>query len=248
MIRLEGVVKEFRGAGGAFARPIRALDGVSLRVAPGECLGVVGLNGAGKSTLVRVLLGYARPTRGEVEIDGHAPRAYVERNGIAYVPERVAIPGRWTVLLALQAYAALAGLGPDTEQRIDQALEMLGLHPLADRRVSALSKGNVQRLAIAQAFLADRRLMVLDEPTDGLDPVWIARLRELIAGWRAADPARAVILASHNLAEVERLATRIVLIHRGSVREELEPRPDSPGSLERRFLELVADWDAEEAA
>lgn len=248
MIRLEGVVKEYRGTGGAFARPIRALDGVSLRVAPGECLGLVGLNGAGKSTLVRVLLGYARTTRGEAEIDGLPPRAYVERNGIAYVPERVAIPGRWTVLLALQAYAALAGLGAETGERIDQAVDMLGLHPLVDRRVAALSKGNVQRLAIAQAFLAERRLMVLDEPTDGLDPVWIARLRELIAGWRAADPARAVLLASHNLAEVERLATRIVVIHRGSVREEIQARPDSPGWLERRFLELVAGWDAEEAA
>lgn len=248
MIEIEGLVKEYRGTGGAFARPVRALDGVALRIEPGECVGVVGLNGAGKSTLVRVLLGYARPSRGRVRVEGLPPRAYVERHGVAYVPERVAIPGRWTVLLALRAYAALGGLGSETEDRVDLALHRLGLHLLADRRVSALSKGNVQRLAIAQAILSGRRLMVLDEPTDGLDPVWIARLRELISEWRAEDPARVVILASHNLAEVERLATRVLAIHRGRVRHELVPRPDTPGALESRFLELVGRWETEGAA
>lgn len=250
MIRFEGVTKEYRGTGGAFARPIRALDGVSLRVEPGECVGLVGLNGAGKSTLLRVLLGYARPTSGEVEVDGLAPRAYVERHGVAYVPERVAIPGWWTTRGALEAYAALGDLGADTAGRVDAALHRLGLEPLADRRVAALSKGNVQRLAIAQALLADRRLMVLDEPTDGLDPVWIARLRDIVADWRAADAGRAVVLASHNLAEVERVATRVLVVHRGSVREELRVAAEPPGTLERRFLELVAGWDAgdEEAA
>lgn len=247
MIRFDRVVKEYRGAGGAFARPVRALDGVSLMVQPGESVGLVGLNGAGKSTLLRVLLGYARPTSGEVEVGGSSPRAYVQEHGVSYVPERVAIPGRWTARGALEAYAALGGVGADTAERIEQALRRLGLEPLADRRVAALSKGNVQRLAIAQAILADRRLMVLDEPTDGLDPVWIARLRDIVAGWRAGDPDRSVIIASHNLAEVERLADRVLFIHRGRIREELTLR-NSRGSLERRFLEMVGTWDAEEEA
>ena len=108
MIRIEEVVKEYRGPfGGAFARPVRALDGVSLEVAPGSALGLIGLNGAGKSTLLRVLLGYVRPTAGTAAIDGLAPREYAERHGVAYVPERVAIPGQWTVRGALEAYAAL---------------------------------------------------------------------------------------------------------------------------------------------
>lgn len=248
MIRFEAVVKEYRGTGGAFARPVRALDGVSLRVAPGECVGLVGLNGAGKSTLLRVLLGYARPTSGEVEVDGLTPRAYVEKHGVAYVPERVAIPGWWTTRGALEAYAALGDVGADTDARVDAALDRLGLAPLSDRRVDALSKGNVQRLAIAQALLADRQLMVLDEPTDALDPVWIARLREILGEWRAADPTRAVVLASHNLAEVERLATRVLVVHRGTIREELPIEGEPAGALERRFLELVAGWESEEEA
>lgn len=251
MIRFEGVVKEYRGTGGAFARPVRALDGVTLGVAAGECVGLVGLNGAGKSTLLRVLLGYARPTSGEVVVNGVPPRAYVEAHGVAYVPERVAIPGHWTTRGALEAYAALGGLGADTEQRVDAALHRLGLAPLADRPVAGLSKGNVQRLAIAQALLADRDLMVLDEPTDGLDPVWVAALRDIVAEWRAADPDRAVVLASHNLAEVERMATRVLVVHRGRIRDEITLGGEPRGTLERRFLELVAGWaddEAEEAA
>lgn len=247
MIRIHEVVKEYRGSGGAFARPVRALAGVSLEVAAGESVGLIGLNGAGKSTLLRVLLGFVRPTSGEVEVAGMAPRAHAERRGVAYVPERVAIPRGWTVRGALNAYAALAGLDADADARVDHAIVRLGLEPLAGRRVSALSKGNVQRLAIAQAILAERDLMILDEPTDGLDPVWIARLRSIIREWRAEAPGRVVLVASHNLAEVEMITDRVVVLHRGEVRERLSTR-EAGQALEPAFLDLVARWEREEAA
>ncbi len=240
MIRLSGVTKEY---GGRFGLPsgcaVRALDGVSMEVPPGTALGVIGLNGAGKSTLLRVLLGYVRPTAGEAEIRRLAPRAYVERHGIAYVPERVAIPAQWTVRGALTAYAMLGDLGDDARERVEAALRRLGLEQLAERRVGQLSKGNVQRLAIAQALLGDRELMVLDEPTDGLDPVWIAELRRIVAEWRAADPTRVLVFASHNLPEVERIADRVVLLHEGRVLEELEPRSGAHPDLESAFLREV---------
>jgi ABC-2 type transport system ATP-binding protein len=241
MIQLTGVVKEY---GGPFRRRVRALDGVTLRVEPGTALGVIGLNGAGKSTLLRLLLGYVRPTQGEATIGGVPPRSYAEREGIGYVPERVAIPARWTVRGALQAYAMLGAPGDDAWQRVDTALERLGLRELAGRRVGELSKGNLQRLALAQAFLAERRVLVLDEPTDGLDPEWIARLREILALWRAADPQRVVVCASHNLPEVERLSDRVVVLHEGTVREELDLRagPHPGGTLEERFLARVQGW------
>jgi ABC-2 type transport system ATP-binding protein len=245
MIELEGIVKDYRGRLG-LGRRVRALDGVALRVEAGEAVGLVGLNGAGKSTLLRVLLGYVRPTAGRAALAGLAPRTYVERRGVAYVPERVAIPPQWTVRGALEAYATLDDLGDEAAERVDAALRRLGIEPLSDRRVGALSKGNLQRLAIAQLLLADRELMVLDEPTDGLDPVWIAELRGIVEEWRAADPRRVLLLASHNLPEVGRLTRRVLVLHEGRVRAELETGAlAAAGSgLEAEFLRLVRGWEA----
>jgi ABC-2 type transport system ATP-binding protein len=240
MIELKNVTKLYRAPLG---EPVRALDGVTLRVAPGSVLGVIGLNGAGKSTLLRLLLGYVRPTQGEATIAGLLPRVYAERHGVAYVPERVAIPGWWTVRGALRAYAMLSDLGDDAWDGVEAALGRLGLEPLAGRRVGRLSKGNVQRVAIAQALLGDRKLMVLDEATDGLDPVWIAELREIVAEWRAADPERTVVLASHNLPEVERVADAVLVLHAGKVRERIEDA-GGEGGLEGRFLRLARRWEA----
>ncbi|MEX2572374.1 MAG: ABC transporter ATP-binding protein [Gemmatimonadota bacterium] len=238
MIELDEVVKTYRESFPLAGRRVRALDGVSLRVAPGTALGIVGINGAGKSTLLRILLGYLRPTSGEARIDGSAPRAYVEARGAAYVPEHASVPPGWTVRGALRAYAMLGDLGHDAWERVDAAIERLGLAELAGRRVRALSKGNLQRLAIAQALLGDRKLMVLDEPTDGLDPVWIAELRDIVREWLARDPARILILASHNLAEVERIADRVLLLHAGRIEGELGTG-DGGASLEDRFVARV---------
>ena len=245
MIQLENIVKDYRGPGlGLRGKPVRALDGVSMRVSAGTALGIIGVNGAGKSTLLRLLLGYLRPTSGTVRIGDLDPRAYAERKGVSYVPERVAIPPHRTVRVALDAYAMLGDAGDDAAERVDRALARLGLTDLAGRRVGTLSKGNLQRVAIAQTLLAERRLMVLDEPTDGLDPVWIAELRRIVADWRAADPERVLIGASHNLPEVERLADRVVVLHEGRVRQDIMLGTASAGplSLEDRFLRLVAGW------
>ncbi len=241
MIQLAEVVKEYSAP--PWRAPegkVRALDGISLRVEPGTALGIVGPNGAGKSTLIRLLLGYLRPTSGEVRVGGLAPREYVERHGIGYVPESVAIPRRWTVRGTLAAFAAL-GEVPDPTARIDRTLGMLGLEGLAGRRVGALSKGNLQKLALAQALLGTRRVLLLDEPLNGLDPVWVARLREILAGWRAEDPERTLVVVSHNLPEVERAADRVAVLAGGRVRAELDLRTPERGGSWR--LE-VADADA----
>jgi len=240
MIELSEVTKAYARPWYRFGGPVQALDGVDLSILPGSAVAIVGLNGAGKSTLLRLLLGYVRPTGGVATIAGVHPRAYVESAGVAYVPERVTIPRHWTVRESLRAYAMMGDLGDDAWDRVEASLDRLGLTGLASRRVGALSKGNLQRLGIAQALLADRQLLVLDEPTDGLDPVWIVEFRSILAEWRAARADRIVILASHNLPEVEHLADRVVLLHNGRVREEIETGGGEPRSLERRFLELVA--------
>ena len=231
MIHLSGVSREF----GIGPRPVRALDELTLEVPAGTALGLVGPNGAGKSTLVRLLLGYLRPSSGQISIANLAPRTYVERFGIGYVPEQVAIPPYWTARGALHAFAALAELERDVAERVDQVIQQWGLAPVEARRVKALSKGNLQRLALAQALLAPRKLLILDEPTDGLDPEWIARLRDILRDWRAADPERTLLIASHNLDEVERIADRVAVLRDGRLQEVVDLRAAPVGPLVYRL-------------
>jgi ABC-type multidrug transport system ATPase subunit len=239
MIRLAEISHEYRSLWRP-GRSVRALEGVSLEISPGEAVGIIGLNGAGKTTLIRLLLGYLHPTSGVVEVAGRPPRRYVETYGIGYVPERVAIPGHWTVEGALQVYALLGNLGEDGPERVEAALALLGLAELRDRRVAGLSKGNLQRLAIAQALVHDRELLVLDEPTDALDPVWIAELRTILDRWRAGDPRRTLLVASHNLPQVERIARRVIVLHEGRVRADFTlGEGASPEPLEDIFLRMV---------
>jgi ABC-2 type transport system ATP-binding protein len=224
MIQLQDVAKEYGGwTARARGRVVRALDGVSLHVPPGTAMGIVGPNGAGKSTLIRLLLGYIRPSGGTVKVDGLEPRAYAGSRGVAYVPETVAIPPSWSVGHAMRVFAALADL-PEAAARIQAALERLGMDDAAHRRIGALSKGMLQRVAIAQALLGDRGVMVLDEPTSGLDPEWISELRSIVAEWRAADPGRVVLIASHDLDELERTADRVAVLEGGRVREVIDLR------------------------
>lgn len=238
MIELNEVTRVFPGRWYLGGSPVRALDGIDLAVREGTALGIVGLNGAGKSTLLRVLLGYTRPTTGVARIAGLLPRDYVERHGIGYVPERLTIPRQRTVREALRACAMLGGMGDDAWERVEAVIGRLGLDTLATRRIGALSKGNLQRVGIAQAILGDRSLLVLDEPTDGLDPVWVAELRGILAEWRAAAPDRILILASHNLAEVARLTNRVLLLHNGKIREDFVTSEAGP-DLERHFLDRI---------
>jgi ABC-type multidrug transport system ATPase subunit len=241
MIRFTDVTREYRappwrGTGGR----VRALEGVSLEVSPGTALGLIGPNGAGKSTLLKLLLGYLRPTSGEVLIGGTPPRRYVERHGVGYLPEEVTIPGHWTVRGTLDAFAALGEVA-EPRARVAACMDSFALEPLARRRVGALSRGNRQKLAIAQALLGDRKLLVLDEPLNGLDPVWVARLREILQAWRAEDPERVLLVVSHNLAELERAVEHAAVLVDGKIRAVLEVGGAAGPSLEARLLALLEE-------
>jgi ABC-type multidrug transport system ATPase subunit len=254
---------ELRGAGKRFGRRpgVVALRPVTLSVAAGEVCAVVGPNGAGKSTLLALALGFLHPTTGQALLAGAPARDAHRTGGSAYLPERFTLPAQWTVRGALRGLAAL-DREPRPRERAERALELCGLAEVAARPVAELSRGTLQRVGIAQAWLAPARVLVLDEPTEGLDPLWRLRLRELIAERRAAGCA--VLLASHDLAEVERLADRVVLLDQGEVRGVLPAReaagagdyriellsgsehaPDVfPGAVrdgERAFLVTVAD-------
>jgi ABC-type multidrug transport system ATPase subunit len=218
---------DFRGVGMRYApplrRPVTALDDVWLEVRAGEVLGIAGPNGAGKSTLIALLLGFLGPSAGAVRIDGLEPRRYVSRFGVSYLSELVNVPPAWRVSSALRRYAILARLPTDVlHVRVEAVIAALGLEEHRTKRVRQLSKGNLQRLGLAQALLGEERVVVLDEPTHGLDPVWTQRFRDVVDQLRRPD--RTILIASHNLDELARLADRVGIIDRGRLQRVVDVR------------------------
>ena len=238
MIRLERVSRRFGRRPG-----IEAVRDVSLAVRAGEVCGIAGPNGAGKSTLLALALGFLRPTRGDVRILDERPRDFLRREAVGYVPERVQLPTRWRVGDLLRALAAARGRA-DVDDRAGRVLATMGLEESVERRIGELSRGLQQRVAIAQALLDQPRVLVLDEPTEGLDPVWRLRLRAALAERRAAGAA--VLLASHDLGELERSADRVVLLERGAIRSEVVPH--TPGGAGRYRVRVRAGGEHLESA
>jgi ABC-type multidrug transport system ATPase subunit len=218
-----------------FAGTVRALDALSLRAERGEVVGIAGPNGAGKSTLIALLLGYLHPTSGSVRLGGLPPRRYVEHYRIGYVSELIAVHPRWRVDDALARFAVLAGVS-DAEARtqIPTLLSQLGLEEHRAKSIRALSKGNLQRFGLAQALLGDPDVLILDEPTHGLDPVWLLKFRAVMRDLRRTD--RTTLIASHDLAELSALTDRVYIIDHGKVVRSVDTRSTAtPGSREYRL-------------
>ena len=218
MIEFNSATKVYRSLLG---RSVTAVEEFSLQVAEGEVFGIAGPNGAGKSTLISLMLGYFRPTAGSVSIAGLEPRSYVERNGIGYLSELMTINPAWTGEDALARFATLAGVPRhEVRRRVDAVIEQLGIAEHRAKKIKALSKGNLQRLGLAQALLRDERVLILDEPTHGLDPIWTQRFRGIVESLRR--PGRTIIIASHNLDELQRLADRVAIIDRGRLQRVVQ--------------------------
>lgn len=242
MIAFDHVGKRYRSP---FGREVRALEDFSVELQPGEVFGLAGPNGAGKSTLISLLLGYLGPTEGTIRIAGLDPRRYVEAHGISYLSELVSIPPGWRAEEALRRFALLAGVdAPALDSRVDTVIEWMGLEEHRGKRVKQLSKGNLQRLGLAQALLTEERVLVLDEPTHGLDPVWTQRFRDVVNSLRRDD--RVILIASHNLDELARLADRVAIIDHGRLQRVVDVRGVSnPGGGERTPYRLVLARGAE---
>src|SRR5690625_4686889 len=166
MIEFDEVSKIFGPGVGRAAGEAIALREVTLSIPRGGVWAVVGPNGAGKTTLLGLLLGFLSASAGRVSIAGKPPRRYLRRRGAAYLPERVRLPDEWSVSAALGALARLEGLAAaSARQRVGEVTERLGLGAHAAKAVGTLSRGLMQRVGLAQALLADRELVVLDEPT-----------------------------------------------------------------------------------
>lgn len=237
------LVIEFKSVGKIYksllGNSVKAVEEFSLVVGDGEILGIAGPNGAGKTTLIAMMLGYLRPTTGAVEIAGLPARHYVEQNGIGYLSELIAINPKWRAQTALVRYATLAGLSDaEIPRRVDYVIELLGLGEHRDKKVKALSKGNLQRLGLAQALLRDEQILVLDEPTHGLDPVWTQRFRDIVDELRR--PQRTIIIASHNLDELQRLADRVAIIDRGRLQRLVSTGYEHAAPAVTRFRVTLA--------
>jgi ABC-2 type transport system ATP-binding protein len=243
-IQFTSVSKTYRSITG---RSVPAVVDFTLEVREGEVLGLAGPNGAGKSTLIALLLGYLAPTSGTVTIAGHRPRDFIERYGIGYMSELVAIPNAWRTENALKRYALLAGVETGSvQERVDAVIALLGLEEHRRKLIKQLSKGNLQRVGIAQALLCDERVLILDEPTHGLDPMWTQRFRELVGDLRRSD--RAILIASHNLDELQRVSDRVAIIDRGRLQRvvDLTAKGSVGGASPYRLIvsrgaDLVAD-------
>jgi ABC-2 type transport system ATP-binding protein len=220
MIELEQVTKRY-----GRRRRTEALRDVTLHVPQGAVWAVVGPNGAGKSTLLGLMLGFIRATRGSVKLAGEAPRDYIRAAGAGYLPEQFSVPAEWRTGDALRMLARLGGGDAAAAQ---WSADEFGLGPHLEKRAGELSRGLLQRLGLAQALVGRHELVVLDEPTEGLDPLWRIRLRDVLAGLRARGST--VVIASHDLGEVERVAERAVLLEGGRVRDIIETRTAAPAA------------------
>ncbi len=200
---------------------IQAVEGLSLRVSEGEIYAFLGLNGAGKTTTIRMLLGMIRPTSGSATVLGTRVRmGSVEP--WATVGYMVEDPHAYEELTVRENLEVARRLHPGTpEKAVGETIERLGLAAYADRRTGTLSHGNAQRLGLAKAMLHKPRLLILDEPANGLDPAGIVEIRELLLELTAGQGGT-VFLSSHILAEVSRLAGRVGIIHQGQLLREMD--------------------------
>jgi ABC-2 type transport system ATP-binding protein len=203
------------GLSKTYAGGLRAVDGVSFRVERGQVLGLLGPNGAGKTTALRMLMGLVHATAGEVRVFGERvlPGAPV----LARVGAFVEGPGLLPHLSGadnIRLYWQTTGR-PADQSHVDEVLAIAGLDTAVDRPVRTYSHGMKQRLALAQAMLGLPDLLVLDEPTNGLDPPQIRQMRDVVRGYATA--GRTVLLSSHLLAEVEQTCSHVVVMHRGRV-------------------------------
>jgi ABC-2 type transport system ATP-binding protein len=238
MIKVENLEKHFGTK--------RAVAGVTFSVERGEILGFLGPNGAGKSTTMRMITGFIPPTAGKVTVGGHdmVEDPIPAKKLIGYLPENAPSYNDMTVYGFLAFCAELRGLRGDARKRaVHRAIEMCFLEPVMHQSVDTLSKGYRHRTCLAQSIIHDPEVLILDEPTDGLDPNQKHEARQLI---RRMGEKKVIIFSTHILEEVEAVCSRAIIIDRGKIvangtPRELMQRSDVAGAVSLRVLGVAAD-------
>jgi ABC-2 type transport system ATP-binding protein len=221
-------------------KDIRALDRINLTVETGQIFGFIGPNGAGKTTTMHVLLGFIAATSGEAHIFGAAVRESIARQKIGYLPE---YPDTYKFLTGRELLTMSGRLflmkGKRLQNRIDEVMEQVGIAEAADRRIATYSRGMTQRICLAQALINDPELVILDEPTGGLDPIGRMEIRKVISELRSR--GKTVFFSSHELSEVELVCDHIAVLSKGKlVAEGKASDLVKPGeSLEKYFMQVT---------
>lgn len=247
-IETVGLTKVFKDFWG---RPrVVAVDDLTLTVRRGEVVGLLGPNGSGKSTTIGLLLGLLEPTRGIATVLGHHPRDVRVKHRIGYLPEESPFYRYLTGREILDFFGRIFGLAPrERRRRVERLIELVGLGEASRRRVGEYSKGMARRIGVAQALINDPDLIILDEPTAGLDPIGAREVKDLIRELRRR--GKTVLLSSHLLADVEDVCDRIAILYGGRLRAEgsvaeILGRPDGTRMrLDEYFLDVVARAEAE---
>ncbi|MFW5996579.1 MAG: ABC transporter ATP-binding protein [Lentisphaeria bacterium] len=214
VIVAQGLTKVFKDFWG---RPkARAVDGIDFTVQRGSVFGLLGPNGSGKSTTVKMLLGLLYPDRGNLKVLGKPPRDVETKNHLGYLPEETYLYHYLTASESLDFFGALFGLtGEERRRRTKQLLDMVGLTLAANRPVGEFSKGMARRIGLAQALINDPEIVILDEPTTGLDPLGCREVKNVIS--LLAERGKTVILCSHLLADVEDVCDQVAVMYGGKV-------------------------------
>ncbi len=217
IVDVRDLAKVYRSWSFGGRRRVDALGGVSLQASAGEVFGLLGPNGAGKTTLIKILLGVVKPTRGDASLFGQPVGSATARLRVGYLPESLSIDAHHTARSALRFYGRLSRMsGGLIDRRSDELLDLVGLNGRDRESVRRFSKGMRQRLGLAQALMHDPDLLVLDEPTDGLDPVGRSEVRKVIE--RLRDVGKTIFLNSHILQEVELICSRVAVLSHGKIR------------------------------
>lgn len=216
-VEIKDLVKDFRTS---FKKQLlRAVDGVSITIMPGEVYGLIGPNGSGKSTTMKALLGLVAPTSGQCSIFGKDSLKVDSRNDVGFLPENPYFYKHLSGAETLRFYGKLCGIkGKVLTERVNELLALVDLEEAKDRRIGGYSKGMLQRIGLAQALIQEPRLVILDEPTAGVDPIGSRQIRDLIMKLR--ERGITVFLCSHLLEQVQEVCDHVGIIFRGKMVKE----------------------------
>ena len=216
-VEIRHLVKDFKTS---FKRqPLRAVDDVSIRIMPGEVYGLIGPNGSGKSTAMKALLGLVAPTSGDCAIFGKDSLKVDSRNEVGFLPENPYFYKHLSGKETLEFYGKLCGIrGATLKDRVAELLDLVGLADASHRRIGGYSKGMLQRIGLAQALIQKPRLVILDEPTAGVDPIGSREIRDLI--FKLREQGITVFLCSHLLEQVQEVCDHVGIIFRGKMIKE----------------------------
>lgn len=215
----------------------KALDDVSFSIGKGEIVGLLGPNGAGKSTLMKILTCYLPPSEGDATVCGHSILGdpMPVRRAIGYLSERNAL---YTDMYVREFLRFIAGVHklPNAKERVEEMIKLTGLTPEANKKINALSKGYRQRVGLAQALIHDPQVLILDEPTTGLDPNQLEDIRALI---RNLGKDKVVLLSTHIMQEVEAMCSRAIIINKGHIVSDENLATLKPGELTQKFHKVT---------